>query len=513
MTLPAPFRTIGIWFLLITLLSATVAMAAAPRMIAAIYVQGKVGLKWQEVSGVEEYTVYRKAANEEFEAIMTISTISGGQWFDETIVPGTSYTYRIGAVVDGTEVFSGEKSVSVPAGVTGFSAPKWTGSRVDGPRIMLNWDPVPTAIAYNIFRSETPGGPYESIASSQSNRYADTDGLERGASYYYVVTALNAEFEETPQSEEQEIKFGISAQEIAAQEAEQIVLVPVSLTQRDDLSRPEIQPMNQPSDLFVVPAGDVYVVDSLNGQVHCFDSGGGYKFSFGSKAYVHEGRVPLDGTFAMPMTIFVDGQGRVYVADVKREDIQVFSAEGDFLRKISPELGDGMAGLRATGMHVFDDGSIVVSDTGNHRMLFLDAQGAVRKSVGKHGGGPAEFNFPGQLVVTDEGEIFVVDIMNFRVQVLDLEGNYLRAFGQPGQSAGTFARPSGIAVDAEGNVWITDKMSGMVQKFTGEGEVVSVIGTNLDEIRFSSPYGVCLTDTSLYVVNRLGNKVSVFTLQ
>lgn len=501
---------IGLWFMVGILCMATLTQAAEPRMIAAIFVQGKVGLKWTTVSGVEEYTVYRKAANEDFEAISTVST---GQWFDENVAPGTSYTYRIGAVVEGTEVYSGEKSVAIPAAVTGFSAPTWTGTRIDGPRIMLNWDPVPSAVAYNIFRSETPGGPYESIASSQSNRYADTDGLKRGGSYYYVITALNAEFEETPQSEEQAIKFGMSAEEIAAQDTDKIVLIPVNLAQRDDLTRPEPQSMNQPSDLFVTPSGDVYVVDTLNGQVHCFDSGGGHKFSFGSKAYVHEGRVPLDGTFAMPLTIFVDGQGKVYVADVQREDIQVFSAKGDFLRKISPAVGDGMAGLRANGMHVFDDGSMVVTDAGNHRVLFLDAQGAIRESVGKHGGGPAEFNFPGQLFVTDEGEIFVVDIMNCRVQVLDREGNYLRAFGQPGQSAGTFARPSGIAIDAKGNVWITDKMSGMVQKFTSEGEVVSAIGTNADEVRFQSPYGICLTDTTLYVVNRLGNKVSVFTLQ
>jgi DNA-binding beta-propeller fold protein YncE len=164
-------------------------------------------------------------------------------------------------------------------------------------------------------------------------------------------------------------------------------------------------------------------------------------------------------------------------------------------------------------MHVFDDGTMVTTDTGNHRILFLDANGIVTKTVGKRGSGDGEFNYPSEIDVNDQDEIFIVDIQNNRVQVLDREGNFLRSFGHGGRSAGTFARPSGIAVDAEGNVWVTDKMSGMVQKFTSDGEIVSAAGTNEDEYRFGSPHGIFLTETTLYVVDRLGNKVSVFAMQ
>lgn len=510
MTLPVAHRTIGIWILLVTLLSATVAMAAAPRMIAAIYVQGKVGLKWQEVPGVEEYTVYRKATGAEFEAIMTVT---GGQWFDETVAPGTSYAYRIGAVVEGEEVFSGEKSVTIPGAVSGFDSPVWIGARVDGPRIMLSWGKVPSAVAYNIFRSATPGGPYDPIASSQSSRYADTDGVVRGETYYYVLTALNAEFEETEQSEEYAIKFGMSAEELAAERAAAVQLVPLSLTREEDIARPVQQPMNQPSDIFVAPSGDIYVVDTLNGQVHCFDSARNYKFSFGRKVPVEEGRVPPSGGFAMPLTIFIPASGEVYVSDVKRCDIQVFSADGNFLRRIAVDPGEGMSPLRANGLYVFDDGRLMVTDTGNHRALVLDADGNILSVIGKRGEGPGDFNYPSELTVNSAGEVFIVDIMNYRVQVLDQDGNFLRAFGQIGQSAGTFARPSGIAVDVEDNVWVTDSMSGMVQKFTREGEVVSALGTIKDDVRFNNPHGIFLTDTTLYVVNRLDNQVGVFTLQ
>ena len=115
--------------------------------------------------------------------------------------------------------------------------------------------------------------------------------------------------------------------------------------------------------------------------------------------------------------------------------------------------------------------------------------------------------------MTPEGEIFVVDIMNYRVQVFDLDGSFLRSFGQVGQSAGTFGRPSGIAVDAEGNIWVTDVMSGLIQKFNSRGEVVSAIGTINDEWSFTSPRGIYLDSSNLYVVNRLQNQVGVYAFQ
>ena len=186
---------------------------------------------------------------------------------------------------------------------------------------------------------------------------------------------------------------------------------------------------------------------------------------------------------------------------------------GRFLRVITVKVEDGTTGIRANGLYVFDDGRIMATDTGRHRLLFLDSNGVIESVFGEPGAGPGQFNYPSELAVSESGEVFIVDIMNNRVQVFDLEGNYLRTFGRGGRSAGTFARPSGIAVDAEGNVWVTDKMSGMIQKFDSEGKIVSAIGTNEDDLRFASPHGIFLTDSSLYVVNRLSNKVSVFTLQ
>ncbi|WP_024833228.1 kelch repeat-containing protein [Ruminiclostridium josui] len=64
-------------------------------------------------------------------------------------------------------------------------------------KVDLSWEVVDSATSYNIKRSETSGGPYETIASNiMATEYTDTD-VTNGTTYYYVVSAIN----ETGESE------------------------------------------------------------------------------------------------------------------------------------------------------------------------------------------------------------------------------------------------------------------------------------------------------------------------
>ncbi len=57
--------------------------------------------------------------------------------------------------------------------------------------VYLNWSATADTDRYNVKRSATTGGPYVTIASPTANSYTDTS-LTTGATYYYVVSALNA---------------------------------------------------------------------------------------------------------------------------------------------------------------------------------------------------------------------------------------------------------------------------------------------------------------------------------
>lgn len=71
-----------------------------------------------------------------------------------------------------------------PAAPAGLAA-----TAVSSSQINLTWGAVSGAVAYDLFRSTTSGGPYTQIASVSTTAYSNT-GLAAGTTYYYVVKAL-----------------------------------------------------------------------------------------------------------------------------------------------------------------------------------------------------------------------------------------------------------------------------------------------------------------------------------
>jgi fibronectin type 3 domain-containing protein len=70
-------------------------------------------------------------------------------------------------------------------------------------KVELTWDAVPGVAGYNVYRGAQPGGEYERInaAPVPEPRYTDV-GVEKGKTYFYRVTAVNAAGVESEYSEE-----------------------------------------------------------------------------------------------------------------------------------------------------------------------------------------------------------------------------------------------------------------------------------------------------------------------
>lgn len=82
---------------------------------------------------------------------------------------------------------------------------------------------------------------------------------------------------------------------------------------------------NQPTDMAITPAGDIFVTDGYgNNRVVHFDKNGRYVKSWGKL-----GVAP--GEFSLPHAIAVDSKGRLYVADRNNVRIQVFDQSGKLL--------------------------------------------------------------------------------------------------------------------------------------------------------------------------------------
>jgi hypothetical protein len=72
-----------------------------------------------------------------------------------------------------------------------------------GGRVVLGWDPVPGAVAYNVYFGAAPGVTKENGTRipNAANPITIRD-LERGRRYHFVVTAVDAAGRESAASEE-----------------------------------------------------------------------------------------------------------------------------------------------------------------------------------------------------------------------------------------------------------------------------------------------------------------------
>ena len=122
--------------------------------------------------------------------------------FNDSVPISTTVTAAGGAqrltarlVVDsGADVDTGNNEATADLGA--LPAPRTLDvqpSAQDDDALMLSWvaPPVPGVAGYRVFRSTSPGGPYDLVAETTSPFWTDP-GRERGTTYYYAVQAYDA---------------------------------------------------------------------------------------------------------------------------------------------------------------------------------------------------------------------------------------------------------------------------------------------------------------------------------
>ncbi|KKL83381.1 hypothetical protein LCGC14_1975280 [marine sediment metagenome] len=71
------------------------------------------------------------------------------------------------------------------------------------PVVTLTWNasPTPTVVGYNAYRSEQDGGPYARLNGAVvAGLTYDDESVEKGLTYYYVVRAIDANGQESANS-------------------------------------------------------------------------------------------------------------------------------------------------------------------------------------------------------------------------------------------------------------------------------------------------------------------------
>jgi len=229
---------------------------------------------------------------------------------------------------------------------------------------------------------------------------------------------------------------------------------------------------NAPHDVAVAPDGRLYVVSRSN-------------LSQAIRNYLRVSIITLDeeyigqftefgtgdGQITWPTAIVVGKDGKVFLSDEVRNDVQVFDADGNFLSKWGSK-GTGPGEFdHPSGLAVDLDGNILVVDSLNNRVQKLTPDGTYISEWGTFGTGHGELNNPWGVAVDRQGAVYVADWRNSRVEKFDADGTYQATFGGP-DGEGGLDRPAGIDVDSVGNVYVSDYGQDVVQVYAADGSHV-----------------------------------------
>lgn len=187
----------------------------------------------------------------------------------------------------------------------------------------------------------------------------------------------------------------------------------------------------------------------------------------------HRAQASISQGMSSPAGLAIDNENRfLYVCDTDLDQVLVYNADPPYqlLRTI------GKAGTkheattpgdfsRPTNAAVDQDGNLYVADTFNNRVEIFDADGNFIREFGKAGDGPGYFARPKGIAVDGDGHVWVADAVQDRVQVFTAEGQLLIYMGGHGLLPGQFNTLAGLTIDKLNRVITSEQYPGRVQIF------------------------------------------------
>lgn len=192
-----------------------------------------------------------------------------------------------------------------------------------------------------------------------------------------------------------------------------------------------------PLNIAVDGDGTKYVTDGKRNQVLIYDKNGNYLEAMGTNGEMRACGIALSGD-------------KLYVTDIRNHCVRVYAKrDRKLLFTVPSDPKDEKAKLFSpTNIAVDGQGRMYVTDTGGFTVQVYDADGKYLRGIGALGVSPGQFNLPKGIGVDREGRVYVVDAATAVVQVFDAENRLLMFFGLAAKSgkAGLYL-PAGLAID------------------------------------------------------------------
>lgn len=162
---------------------------SAPTGLVATAGNAQVMLTWNASTSATSYNVKRSATNGS--GYQTVSSPTTNSFTNTGLTNGTTYYYVVTAADS-----AGESSPSSQASATPMApaqpppTPSGLAATGGNAQVNLTWNASSSATSYHVKRSTTNGSGYAQVGAPTTTSFNDS-GLTNGATYYYVVTALN----------------------------------------------------------------------------------------------------------------------------------------------------------------------------------------------------------------------------------------------------------------------------------------------------------------------------------
>jgi len=191
----------------------------------------------------------------------------------------------------------------------------------------------------------------------------------------------------------------------------------------------------------------------------------------------HRDGLPVEALFDGPAAVAAARDGALYVADSRNHAIRMISPTG----RVSTVAGrPGVSGYAdGVGVHARfsapagaarrPDGTLLVADTGNHRLRRLGSDGIVStyagaatptddlgRELGGHRDGPAaqaQFRYPVGLAVDPSGSVYVADAGNGCVRRISPAGEVTTL---PVKGDASLQSPTQVCLTSDGSLWVAD---------------------------------------------------------
>jgi len=86
--------------------------------------------------------------------------------------------------------------------------------------------------------------------------------------------------------------------------------------------------------------------------------------------------------------------------------------------------------------------------------------------LGTQGDGDGEFENPSGVTVASDGSVYVSDYGNHRIQKFTSAGVFVNKWGTYGSDEGEFNAPFGVALASDGSIYVSDTGNHRIQKFS-----------------------------------------------